>query len=61
MENKADQVQAGMDDQLPFTDQIPFKMVMLPVAEEDYEKLNQFAEALMLTRYPAKVPTWQFL
>ena len=53
MENKTDQVPVKINDQYPFSDKVPCEMVMVPVAEEDYEKVNQFTEALILTRYPA--------
>ena len=61
MEKQADQAVIKIDDQSPFNDDIPFKMIMIPVAEEDYEKLNQFAEALMVNRYPAMITEIQQL
>ena len=54
MEKQTHQTPKEIDDQSPFSDKIPFKIIMIPVAEEDYEKIDQFAEALMVNRFPAR-------
>ena len=38
MEKQVDKAVVKVDDKSPFGYEIPFKMVIIPVAEEDYEK-----------------------
>ena len=53
MASETDESTTTAEDQLPFSDHIPFRMVMIAVAQHDLEKLDEFAEALMVRRYPA--------
>ena len=40
MEKQVDKAVVTVDDKSPFSYEIPFKMVTIPVAEEDYEKIT---------------------